>query len=85
MELTDVMTQIHLLDIYRTFHPNSKVYSSSQQVIESSQKLITNLVTKQVSPHIRNLKLRLYPIRSPWIKVGFQKYQKTESLQNQGN
>ena len=85
MELTDVMTQIHLLVIYRTFHPNSKVNYSSQHVIESSQNLITNLVTKQVSPHIRNLKFRLYPIRSPWIKVGFQQHQKKESLQSQGN
>ena len=38
-ELTDVMTQMDLIDIYRTFHPNTKEYTFSQHLMEHSLKV----------------------------------------------
>jgi hypothetical protein len=51
MELTDVMTQMDLTEIYRTFHPNTKEYP--QHLMETSPKLTIYSVTKQVLTHTR--------------------------------
>ena len=59
-ELIDIMTQMDLIGIYRTFHPNRKFIFSSQHVIEPSLKLITYLVIKQQKQNkCNNLLLRL--------------------------
>ena len=47
-ELTDVLTQIILTDVYRTFQPNTKEYTFSD-LMEPSLKLTTYLFTKQIS------------------------------------
>ena len=43
-ELTDVMTQMDLIDIYRTFYPNIKSISSSQHLMKLSLKSTTYLI-----------------------------------------
>ena len=48
-ELTDVMTQMDLTDIFRTFHPNTQKRKNSQQVMQLSLKLTIYLVTKQIN------------------------------------
>jgi hypothetical protein len=56
MNLTDVMTQIDVIDIYRTFYPNTKEY---QYLIEPSLKWTIYSVTKQVSTDRRKLNTAL--------------------------
>ena len=41
MELADIITQIDLTDIYRTFHQTQKNMPSSQHLMKLSPKLIT--------------------------------------------
>ena len=48
-ELTSVMIQMDLTDICRTFHPNTKEYIFSKQLMEPSLKLTTYSITKQTS------------------------------------
>ena len=48
-ELTDVMNQIDLADIYRTFQQNTKYVLFSQHLMKPYLKSITYLVTKQTS------------------------------------
>ena len=45
-ELTDVMTQMDLRDIYRIFHLNIKEYTFFSHFMEHSQKLTTYSATK---------------------------------------
>ncbi|KAL6044040.1 hypothetical protein STEG23_014728, partial [Scotinomys teguina] len=54
-DLTDVMEQMELMDIYRTIHPTKK--PSSQHPMEPSLKLTTYLVTKQMSTDTKKLEL----------------------------
>jgi hypothetical protein len=39
MKRTDIINQTDLIDIYRIFHPNQKNISSSQHLVEPSEKL----------------------------------------------
>jgi exonuclease III len=39
MKLTDVINQMDLTDIHRTFHQNTKEYTSFQHLMELSPKL----------------------------------------------
>ena len=67
-ELTDVMTQMDVTDIYRTFQRNTK----EQYLMEPSLYLATYSVTKQTSTDTKNQNNALYPIRSPWLKFRIQ-------------
>ena len=68
IELRDVVTQMVLTNIYRTFTQTQKnIYS--QHLTEISLKQTTYLVTKQVSTDTRKLYNSLDLIRSPWNKL----------------
>jgi hypothetical protein len=55
LEVRDIVNQVVLTDIYRTFHPNTN-NASSQHLTEHSPKLTTYSVTKQVSKYTIKLK-----------------------------
>lgn len=51
MELTDIMTQVDLKDIYRTFHSKHKTNVPSQHLIEPSRKLAIYLAKVRLRRH----------------------------------
>ena len=55
-ELADVMTQMDLIVIYRTFHPNIKDIPSSQHLMKHSSKFSTYSVRKQTSTNTNKMK-----------------------------
>ena len=56
MKPTGVMTQMDLIDIYKTFHPNRKEYTFSAAYGTFSEIVTTKSDTKQVSIDVKELK-----------------------------
>jgi len=56
MELTDVMTQMNITDIYRTFNPDTKEYTFFSAPYWTLAKFDQILTNKQVLPDTRKLK-----------------------------
>ena len=65
--LNDKLDEMDLIDIFRTFHPNAKVCTSSQVHMEHSPGQTTYSVTNQTSVNLRNLKS--YQASAPITKL----------------
>ena len=80
-ELNDVINQMDLTCIYRTFHPNNKkiylLLSSSWNFLQSWPHIQTESKFKQRQENWYNT---LHPIWPPQIKAGYQQQQKAYKL-----
>jgi exonuclease III len=75
MKLREVMNQIQLTDIYRTFHPETKEYtsfSSPHGIFFKSNHIIGHKTTLNRYKKIDIM----YPIISPWPKASLQEQQR---------
>ena len=70
-ELTEVMTQMDITDICRTFHPNTKEYtfSAPQRTFSKIDHILINKANLNRQKKWNN---PLYLIESPWLKVRIQ-------------
>ena len=72
-QLTDNMTQMDLIDIYRTFPPNTKEYTFYTATHGTFFKIDHILENKaKLNRYKNNWRNPLYLIRSPWFKVRIQ-------------
>ena len=72
-EVTDVMTQMELTDIYRTFQPNAKEYtffSVPHGTISKNEHILSNKAN--INRYKNNWSNPLDLIRSPWFKIRIQ-------------
>ena len=73
-ELTDVMTQMDLTDIYRIFHPNRKEYTFFSAPHGTFSKIDHILSNKTNCNRYKKLEYPMYLIRSPGLKTRIQQY-----------
>ena len=70
-ELTDVMPQMDLTDIYRTFHPSIKecIFSVPHGTFSKTDHILGNKGNLNRYKICNN---PMYLIRSPWLKIRIQ-------------
>ena len=68
-ELRDVITHMELINVYRTFHPNTKEYTFFSEPHKTFSKIDHESKPQQIQKHWNNA---LYFIVLPWLKVRIQ-------------
>jgi hypothetical protein len=75
MKLIDVMIQLDLTDIYKTFHPNTKEYTFFLASHGTFCKI------DHILSHYRYKDMEITPcifFRPPWIKAGLHQQEKQQ-------
>lgn len=70
-ELIDIIHQMNLADIYRTFWLNAKEYTCVSAVHEAFSKIVHILRNKKVTADTKSLNESLAPIWPKQIKVAY--------------
>lgn len=77
LELADVINQVDLTDVYRTFHTSMKKYTFFSALHRTFSKTGHIPGTKQSLTDKTKLKYMLYLTWKQWIKVEYQEQQET--------